>query len=54
MPPADAGAVARRAPRTSVGQDVVEGDVDLEEEQEEEDEVVAEGNRPAKIVKRAL
>ena len=42
MPPTDAGAVARRAPRTSVGQDVVEGDVDLEEEVEEEDEVVAE------------
>ena len=54
VPAADAGAVAKRAPRTSVGQDVVEGDVDLEEEEEEEDEVVAEGNRPAEIVKRAL
>ena len=54
VPPTDAGAVARRAPRTSVGQDVVEGDVDLEEEVEEEDEVVAEGNRPAEIVRRAL
>ena len=54
VPAAEAGAVARRAPRTSVGQDVVEGDVDLEEEEEEEDEVVAEGNRPAEIVKRAL
>ena len=51
---AEAGAVAKRAPRTSVGQDVVEGDVDLEEEEEEEDEVVAEGNGPAEIVKRAL
>ena len=37
-----------------MGQDVVEGDVGLEEEEEEEDEVVAEGNRPAEIVKRAL
>ena len=54
VPPTDAGAVARRAPRTSVGQDVVEGDVDLEEEVEEEDEVVADGNRPAEIVRRAL
>ena len=54
VPAADAGAVAKRAPRTSVGQDVVEGDVDLEEEEEGEDEVVAEGNRPAEIVKRAL
>ena len=54
VPPADAGAVAKRAPRTSVGQDVVEGDVDLEEEEEEEDEVVAEGNRPAEIAKRTL
>ena len=54
VPPTDAGAVARRAPRTSVGQDVVEGDVDLEEEVEEEDEVVAEGNRPAEIVRRVL
>ena len=54
VPAAEAGAVARRAPRTSVGQDVVEGNVDLEEEEEEEDEVVAEGNRPAEIVKRAL
>ena len=51
-PAAEAGAVAKRAPRTSVGQDVVVGDEDLEEE-EEEDEVVAEGNRPAEIVKRA-
>ena len=54
VPAAEAGAVAKRAPRTSVGQDVVVGDVDLEEEEEEEDEVVAEGNRPAEIVKRAL
>ena len=53
-PAAEAGAVARRAPRTSVGQDLVVGDEDLEEEEEEEDEVVAEGNRPAAIVKRAL
>ena len=54
MPPADAGAVAKRAPRTSVGQDVAEGDLDLEEEEEEEDEVAAEGNSPAEILKRAL
>ena len=31
VPAAEAGAEARRAPRTSVGQDVVEGDVDLED-----------------------
>ena len=54
MPAAEAAAVARRAPRTSVGQDVVVGDEDLEEEEEEEHEVLAEGNRPAEIVKRAL
>ena len=54
VPAAEAGAVAKRAPSTSVGQDVVVGDFDLEEEEEEEDEVVAEGNGPAEIVKRAL
>ena len=54
MPAAEAGAVAKRAPRTSVGQDVVVGDEDLEEEEEEDEQVVAEGNRPAEIVKRAL
>ena len=53
-PAAEAGAVAKRAPRKSVGQDVVVGEEDFEEEEEEEDEVVAEGNRPAEIVKRAL
>ena len=36
-----------------VGQDVVVGDEDSEEGEEEEDEVVAEGNRPPEIVKRA-
>ena len=55
MPAAEAGAVTKRAPRTNVGQDVVVGEDGLEEEEEkEEDEVVAEGNRPARIVKRAL
>ena len=53
MPAAEARAVAKSAPRTSVGQDVLLEDKDLEEE-EEEDEVVAEGNRPTEIVKRAL
>ena len=51
---AEAGAIAKRAPRTSVGQDVVVGDEDFEEEEEEKDEVVAEGYRPAEIVKQTL
>ena len=54
VPAAEAGAIAKRAPRTSVGQEVVVEDEDFEEREEEEDEVVAAGNRPAKIVKRAL
>ena len=38
-----------------MSQDVVVGEEDFDEgEEEEEDEVVAEGNRPAEIVKRAL
>ena len=53
-PAAEAGAVAKRAPRRSLGQDAVVGDEDFEEQEEEQDEVVAEGNRPAEIVKRAL
>ena len=53
MPAAEAGAIAKKAPRTSEGRAVV---VEEEEEEEEEEdvEVVAEGNRPAQIVKRAL
>ena len=53
MHAAEAGAIAKEAPRTSEGRELV-----VEEEEEEEDEegfeVVAEGNRPAEIVKRAL
>ena len=53
VPAAQAGAIAKKAPRTSEGRAVV---VEEEEEEEEEEdfEVVAEGNRPAEIVKRAL
>ena len=53
-PAAEAGTVAKRAPRTSVGQDEVVREEIYEGEKEEEDEVVAAGNRPAEIVKRAL
>ena len=54
MPAAEAGAIAKRAPRTSEGREVVVEQEDFEEEEEEDFEVVAEGNRPAEIVKRAL
>ena len=56
MPAAEAGAIARKGPRTSEGRAVVvPSEEEVEEEEEEEDvEVVAEGNRPAEIVKRAL
>ena len=54
MPAAEAGAIAKRASRTSEGREVVVEEEDFEEEDEEDFEVVAEGNRPAEIVKRAL
>ena len=55
MPAAEAGAIAKKAPRTSEGRAVVVPSEEEEEEEEEEDvEVVAECNRPAEIVKRAL
>ena len=54
VPAAKAGAVAKRAQRTSVGREVVVEEGDFGEEDEEEDEVVSEGNRPAEIVKRAV
>ena len=55
MPAAEAGAIAKRAPRTSVGREVVVEEEDFEEEEEVVVVVaVAEGNRPAETVKRAL
>ena len=40
MPAAEAGAIAKRAPRTSEGREVVVEEEDFEEEDEEDFEVV--------------
>ena len=53
---AEAGAIAKKAPKTSEGRAVVVHSEEEEEEEKEEEavEMVAEGNKPAEIVKQAL